>query len=213
MVAIDGPAGSGKSTLALRLAAQLGLPYVNTGIMYRALARRALQTGTDPADGAALERLLDMIAFEMDHSRTPAFLLVGGAEPGPEFSTPEVEAIVSTVARHPEVRRSMAARQRELGREGAVMEGRDIGTVVFPDATVKIFLDASPDERAGRRILEREGELGVAEGLARRDLRDARVNPFVPARDAVVLDTTGIGPDEVFRRALRVVREALGGVR
>src|SRR5437763_4393815 len=213
VVAIDGPAGSGKSTLAHRLAAELGLPYVNTGIMYRALARRALQMGTDPADGPALQHLLEGIGFEVDRSRTPPSLVVDGAMPGEELVAPEVEAVVSTVARHPEVRRAMAERQRELGREGAVMEGRDIGTVVFPDAAAKIFLDASADERAGRRTREREGEAGVAEGLAERDLRDARVNPFVPAPDAVLVDTTGAGPDEVFLRALRVVREALGGRR
>jgi cytidylate kinase len=105
----------------------------------------------------------------------------------------------------------MAARQRELGSPGAVMEGRDIGTVVFPNAPVKIFLDAAPAERAGRRTREREGEAGVAEGLAERDSRDARVNPFVPAPDAVLIDTTDLEPDEVFRRALEIVRAAARG--
>ena len=107
----------------------------------------------------------------------------------------------------------MAERQRLLGAGGAVMEGRDIGTVVFPDATVKIFLDASADERAGRRVMERGGASGVAEGLAQRDSLDERVNPFVPAPDAVRLDTTGLGPDEVLREARRIVDERLRGVR
>ena len=213
MVAIDGPAGSGKSTLALRLAEELGLPYVNTGVMYRALARRALESGADPGDGPELERLLRRMAFELDRLGKPPSLLVDGAVPGDEIATPEVEGIVSIVARHPEVRRSMAARQRELGRGGAVVEGRDIGTVVFPDAAVKVFLEASLDERAGRRIRERDGAAGVAEGLAERDLRDARVNPFVPAPDAVLVDTTGKGPDEVFHQVLRLVRGALEGTR
>ena len=210
VVAIDGPAGSGKSTLARRLAEELGLAYVNTGLMYRALARRALDSGVDTDDGPGLERLAGGISFEIDRSGAPPSLLVDGA-PGGELATPEVEGAVSAVARHPEVRRVMASRQRELGRHGAVMEGRDIGTVVFPDAPVKIFLDAAPSERAGRRTREREGQAGVAEGLAERDSSDARVNPFVPAPDAVLIDTTGLEPEEVFRQALQIVRAATRG--
>jgi cytidylate kinase len=179
--------------------------------MYRTLARRALDSGVDTDDGPGLERLAGGIRFEIDSSGTPPSLLVDGAPPGEEFATPEVEGAVSAVARHPGVRGVMAARQRELGSPGAVMEGRDIGTVVFPNAPVKIFLDAAPAERAGRRTREREGEAGVAEGLAERDSRDARVNPFVPAPDAVLIDTTDLEPDEVFRRALEIVRAAARG--
>jgi CMP/dCMP kinase len=211
VVAIDGPAGSGKSTLARRLAEELGLPYVNTGLMYRALARRALDSGVDPDDGPGLKELVNGIRFEIDRSGHPPSLLVDGAPPGEEYTAPEVEGSVSAVARHPEVRRAMATRHRELGEKGAVMEGRDIGTVVFPDAAVKIFLDASPTERADRRTREREGTPEVAEGLARRDSRDARVNPFVPAPDAVHIDTTALDPDQVLHRALDVVRARLRG--
>ena len=210
LVAIDGPAGSGKSTLARRLALDLNLPYVNTGLMYRALARRALDSGADPEDGAALRPILEAMSFQLDANAAPPSLVVDGRAPGPEVEEPEVEAIVSVVARHPEVRRLMAERQRVLGREGAVMEGRDIGSVVFPHADVKIFLDASPDVRVGRRTLERAGAVGVAEELARRDARDSRVNPFVPAADAVLLDTTGRMADAVFEEALRIIRDRLG---
>ena len=210
LVAIDGPAGSGKSTLAHRLALDMELPYVNTGLMYRALARRALDSGADPHDGAALRAILDWMVFELDRDATPPSLLVDGRAPGSEIVDPEVEAAVSTVARHSEVRRLMAERQRALGRKGAVMEGRDIGSVVFPDADVKIFLDASADERADRRIRERAGGTGVAEELALRDARDSRVNPFVPADDAVLLDTTGRTADAVFEEAVRIVRARWG---
>jgi cytidylate kinase len=210
LVAIDGPAGSGKSTLARRLALEMNLPYVNTGLMYRALARRALDSGADREDGAALRAILEAMSFQLDRNAAPSSLLVDGRAPGPEVEEPEVEAIVSVVARHPEVRRLMAERQRVLGREGAVMEGRDIGSVVFPDADVKIFLDASADERVDRRTLERAGAAGVAEELARRDARDSRVNPFVPAADAVLLDTTGRTADAVFVEATRIIRERVG---
>jgi CMP/dCMP kinase len=210
MVAIDGPAGSGKSTLARRVALAMGLPYVNTGLMYRALARRALDSGTDPHDGPALRALLEAIGFELDPKTRPPSLLVDGRVPGEEILDPQVEAIVSTVARHPEVRALMAERQRVLGLRGSVMEGRDIGSVVFPEADVKIFLDASADERAGRRSRERAGVAGVAEEMARRDQRDSRVNPFVPAEDAVLLDTTGRTPGEVLEEALRIVRTRVG---
>jgi len=211
VVAIDGPAGSGKSTLASRLAAELGLPYVNTGLMYRALAHRALAQGVDHDDGPALERLLRKMTFEIDRSGRPPALLLDGTRPPDGYAASEVENSVSAVARHPEVRRAMVELQRGLGREGAVMEGRDIGTVVFPEAPVKIYLDAAPHERAERRARERKGSARVAEGMAERDSRDERVNPFVPAPNAVRIDTTTLGADAVLNEAVRIVRERLGG--
>lgn len=208
VVAIDGPAGSGKSTLAGALARELGLPYVNTGLMYRALALRAVDEGLDLDDGAALAEAALRIGFDLDPTSTPPSLRVDGAEPSPRLTSPEVEREVSRVSRHPEVRAFMRDAQRVLGERGAVMEGRDIGTVVFPDAAVKVFLVAAPEERAARRVLERE-EAGVADSLAARDALDARVNPFVPAEDAVLIDTTGKGPEEVLDEALDAVRERL----
>ena len=205
VVAIDGPAGSGKSTLARRLATALRLPYLNTGSMYRALARRALDQGIDPADGRVLARLASTMRFDLDSSLMPPELRIDGRPPGQELVALDVEGTVSSVSRHHEVRRIMVAEQRRLGSPGAVVEGRDIGTVVFHDAPVKIFLDASERERAGRRSLERGG-VEVAAGMARRDELDAMVNPFVPAPDAVHIDTTDREPDDVFRDAVALVQ-------
>jgi cytidylate kinase len=205
VVAIDGAAGSGKSTLARRLAVLLGLPYVNTGAMYRALTMQARRHGVNLEDGSALAALMDTLEFTMSPA-PPGELWIDGEPPTEDLESADVEAHVSTVAEHPEVRARMRAEQRALGESGAVMEGRDIGTVVFPDAPVKVFLDAQAHERAGRRELERE-EVGTAGALHERDRRDARVNPFVPAPDAVVIDTSELGIDETVRAAIDVVAE------
>jgi cytidylate kinase len=226
VVAIDGPAGSGKSTLAERLALALGLPYVNTGLMYRAATLRALREGVDLEDGPALAQVARGIRFDLSSRFAPPAVLIDGEPPSPDLVVPEVEINVSTLSRHPEVRTVLRNEQRRLGRGGAVMEGRDIGSVVFPDAVVKIFLVAAPDERVARRIRERHGPLqsnaaspassdgptptpDVAEALANRDALDEQVNPFVAAPDAVLLDTTGRDPDEVLRAALAIARERL----
>ncbi|MFN2544527.1 MAG: (d)CMP kinase [Actinomycetota bacterium] len=205
VVTIDGPAGPGKSTLGRRLARDLDLPYVNTGLMYRALTARALREGVDLDDGSALARVLGQIGFDLDHDATPPSLRIDGEAPSEDLVAPEVEASVSGASSHPAVRVAMAEEQRRLGAHGAVMEGRDIGSVVFPDAATKLFLEAAPDERVARRTRERE----TAEGreLVARDRRDARVNPFVPSPGAVVIDTTGLSADEVYRRAIAAVRE------
>ena len=205
VVAIDGAAGSGKSTLARRLALLLALPYVNTGSMYRALTLRARRRGVNLDDGSALAELMETLDFSVS-SASPRELWIDGAPPSPDLEAPDVEAHVSAVAEHLEVRAKMRAAQRALGEDGAVMEGRDIGTVVFPDAPVKIFLDAEAHERAGRRELERE-DIGAAGALHERDRRDAMVNPFVPAPDAVVIDTSELGIDETVRAATDVVAE------
>lgn len=218
VVAIDGPAGSGKSTLAQRMAQALGLPYVNTGLMYRAVTLRALRGGVDLEDGPALGKVARGITFDLSSRFGPPALVIEGEPPSPELVTPEVEVNVSTVSRHPEVRAELRDEQRRLGSQGAVMEGRDIGSVVFPDAAVKIFLVAAPKERAARRVAERQAPNSggsppvppdVAEALATRDARDELVNPFVPAPDAVPVDTTGRDPDEVLRQALTIARERL----
>lgn len=210
VVAIDGPAGSGKSTLASALAEKLGLPYVNTGLMYRSVAAVALRDGLDPDEGKELGRLASDLSFSVVAGDPPQLTVEGGPALD-ELTSPEVEAVVSAVARHPEVRSVLRARQRELGAAGCVMEGRDIGTVVFPDADLKLFLVAEQDERAARRQSERgTRDPALAESLERRDALDARTNPLVPAEDAHALDTTGRSPEEVLAEALRLVEGATG---
>jgi cytidylate kinase len=213
VVAIDGPAGAGKSTLARRLAASLDLPYVNTGAMYRAVTRAALRSGVDLDDGEGLSRIASRLRFDLSSTGTPRTLLIDRNEPGAELAAPDVERSVSRVAAHPAVRLVLRDEQRRLGRGGAVMEGRDIGTVVFPDAAVKIFLEAPPDERVARRARERgDEEPGeVAGALGTRDSLDERVNPFVPAAEAARIDTGQLDADGVLQEALRVVASRIGG--
>ena len=203
VVAIDGGAGSGKSTLARRLAATLHLPYVNTGAMYRALTLAARRHGVNLDDGSALSTLMQTLDFSVS-GPAPGELWIDGGPPESALESADVEAHVSTVAGHPEVRSAMRDAQRALGDRGAVMEGRDIGTVVFPDARVKLFLDADPSERAGRRALERE-HAAAAGALHERDHRDSQVNPLVPASDAILIDTSELDVEETLRQALAVI--------
>jgi CMP/dCMP kinase len=211
VVAIDGPAGAGKSTLAGLLAAELELPYINTGLMYRSVAARALEQGIDPEDAASVERLASELSFSLDQG-TPPTLLIDGRPPSKDLMTSEVERIVSIVARHPGVRAILRAEQRRLGADGAVVEGRDIGTVVFPDADVKVFLRAEADERVARRQSERgSADPSLAEELERRDELDARTNPLVPAPDAHLVDTTDRDPKAVLAEVLGLVRASTEG--
>jgi cytidylate kinase len=205
VIAIDGPAGSGKSTLAAGLAGRFGLPYINTGLMYRALALRSIERGIGPDDVEGLVRLSEGLRFQLGDGH-PAVLLIDGEEPDDELVSPEVEEIVSRVSRHPSVREIMRRAQRGLGAEGCVMEGRDISTVVFPDADVKFFLSAPPSVRADRRQKERGG----GEAVAERDAVDRRTNPLEPAPGAHVLDTSALTRDEMFERAVAFAERALG---
>jgi CMP/dCMP kinase len=209
VVTIDGAAGSGKSTLARGLAVALRVAYVNTGLMYRALTLEALERGVDPEDGPALAGLTASLTFALTDADPPE-LSIEGSHPRPELRGAAVEAQVSHVARHPEVRALMRAEQRRLGEGGAVMEGRDIGSVVFADAPVKLYLVADPAERE-RRARERadaEADRGtpVADALHDRDRRDMRVNPFEPADGATVIDTTDLDVAQTLDAALAVVR-------
>ncbi|MGA2036877.1 MAG: (d)CMP kinase [Acidimicrobiales bacterium] len=208
VIAIDGPASSGKSTLARALAEHLGVARLDTGAMYRAVAYCALARGIDPGDDPAVAALARGLVLDLGER-----LRVDGTDATDAIRTPEVDAAVSVVAANPEVRAEMVARQRAwvAHHGGGVVEGRDIGTVVLPDAQLKIYLTASTDERARRRALERAGDdLGaVAKALARRDRLDStRAASPLPApqdmaADAVVIDSTG-------RDAAEVLGEVLG---
>jgi cytidylate kinase len=205
VVAIDGAAGSGKSTLARGLARRLGLPYVNTGIMYRALTLEAIERGIAVDDGEGLAALMSNLRFDLGHGEPPE-LEVEGSPPRPDLEGPDVEAHVSEVAVHPQVRGLMRTAQRALGIEGGVVEGRDIGSVVFPDAPVKLYLVAHPADRIERRAQERDASADrVGASLETRDRRDARVNPFEPPAGAVVIDTTDLDIDGTLEAALEVV--------
>jgi cytidylate kinase len=202
IVAIDGPAGAGKSTVARTLATRLGFRYLDTGAMYRALTQLALDEGLSLEDGAALGDLAlrEPVSFEGDH------VFIQGQDVTEEIRKPRIDRVVSSVARHREVREVMRERQRELGSHGdAVIEGRDIGTVVCPMADVKVYLVADAGERARRRTADRPeiGEEALATDLRLRDERDAA--QMQPAADAQEIDTTELSIDEVVDRIEQLV--------
>ncbi len=207
VVAIDGPGGVGKSTVSRRVAEALGLPYLNTGAYYRAATVAVLRSGLDPDDGPAVAAEVGRRAFSFEAGR----MFLDGEDVTEATRTPEVTAAVSAVAAHPEVREHMvAAQQGWMAAHGGqgVVEGRDIGTVVLPDAPLKVFLDARPEVRAARRAADREAR-GVDAGavqadLARRDRIDSTrdASPLVAADDAVEIDTSDLGIDEVVERVL-----------
>ncbi|HEX2089860.1 MAG TPA: (d)CMP kinase [Actinomycetota bacterium] len=208
IIAIDGPAGAGKSTLARRLAIALDLPYINTGLMYRAVTHRALTEGIDVEDEDGLAVAARSIGFAVQSDRPDQLAIDGSTSVDALMSSP-VEERVSTVSRHPSVRMVLRDRQRQLGIGGSVMEGRDIGTVVFPDADVKVFLVAASGVRADRRAREDGRGLEAAQTVGVRDEIDSRTNPFVPAPDAFMIDATNLTADEVFDEALEVVQSRL----
>jgi cytidylate kinase len=204
IVAIDGPAGAGKSTVARRLASRLGFRYLDTGAMYRALTWLALEQGASLEDSALLATLAEANAVTFDPGGGVA---IGGRDVTEDIRGARIDRIVSTVARHPEVRAVMRERQQELAEEGdAVIEGRDIGTVVAPDAEVKVYLIAEPDVRARRRLSERPeiGADALATDLRLRDERDA--GRMQPAPDAIKIDTTDLDIDDVVAQIEELVR-------
>lgn len=210
VIAIDGPAGAGKSTLARGLARALGVAYVNTGLMYRALAARALAARVSAGDDAGLERLARELRFGLDVRKAPPELTVDGRRPPAELHSMAVEEVVSQVSAHPRVRAVLRETQRAIGAPGAVVEGRDIASVVFPDADVKLFVTADARVRAARRRAERPADPDVLRAVERRDRLDARTVPLHPAPGARVLDTTTLAADEALAAALRIVRSVAG---
>jgi len=208
-VAIDGPAGAGKSTLARRIAGKLGYVYVDTGAMYRAVGLWALRAGVALSDMHRLEQLAREAQIEFVSGAST--IVLNGEDVTEEIRAPEVSDAASKVAQIPAVRRALVDKQREIGESAScVVEGRDIGSVVFPDASVKVFLDAEPDVRAGRRAREVDLPVEVVTGqIAVRDARDRNrsESPLVQAPDAVYLDTSGMSIDEVEQAVLKIVRD------
>jgi cytidylate kinase len=206
VIAIDGPAGAGKSTVGKAVARRLGLQYLDTGAMYRAVAFAALRRGIPVTDDTAVAAL----AGELELSVSEAGVIVDGVDATTEIRGRAVTDAVSAVAANTPVREELRARQREWAdaRGGGVIEGRDIGTVVFPDATLKLFVTASPRVRAERRVAELGGDVDeVAASIAERDRRDmSRVDgPLRAADGAAVVDTTGLSIDEVVERIIELL--------
>jgi cytidylate kinase len=216
VIAIDGPAGAGKSTVAQKVAARLGLTYVDSGATYRALALKVLQTGIAPDDALAVAKLAAQTDIHIAMGGLQFRVFVDGQDVTDKIRTPEVTLASAKVSRLPEVRAKLVAVQRScaVGR-GVVMEGRDIGTVVFPSAPLKIFLQADPVERARRR-LKQDSKKGrsvtleqTAQEIALRDQLDAerKISPLVPAPDAVKIDSTDLAADQVAEKILDLARK------
>ena len=211
MVAIDGPAGAGKSTIAKRVAARLGFIYIDSGAMYRAVALWALRRNVNVGDMHRMEQLAMAAEIEL----SPGRIRLNGEDVTDAIRTPEVSGGASKVAVIPGVRRALVAKQRAMGeRTSVVMEGRDIGTVVFPDADVKVFLDADPRERVRRRLQdvraagEEIPESALAAQMKERDQRDSTRSdgPLAQAPDAAYLDSTSLTAEEVEEAILKIVR-------
>jgi cytidylate kinase len=212
IIAIDGPSGAGKGTVARTIAERMSYRHIDTGAMYRAIAWLANHDGIDLHDESLMAVLASAARLEVNGT-----VEVNGHDVTSAIRTPEIDRAAAVVARHPAVRAVLVERQRAYGRDGGiVMEGRDIGSVVFPDADVKIYLDASPDERARRRASDEAHAIGrsltglesVADALAARDSSDRTrtVSPLTQAEDAVYIDTTGVAIADVVDRVMAVVQ-------
>jgi len=218
IIAIDGPSGAGKGTVARSVSQTLGYRHLDTGAMYRAVGWKALHDGLDLDDEETVASLARGARIEVDGGRAA----IDGIDVTRAIRTPEIDRAATRVARLPRVREALVARQRDAAaRGGVVMEGRDIGTVVCRDADVKIYLDASAEERARRRANDPAHTGGgvtqaaVAEAIAARDRADSTraVSPLTVAEDALVLDTTSMAIDEVVSRVMQVVEQALARTR
>ena len=220
IIAIDGPSGAGKSTLGRRLARELGLLYVDTGAMYRAAALAVVEAGASATDADEVARVAAGARIELAGDPDSLRVLLEGRDVSAGIRTEQITRLSSVISAIPAVRRDLVRRQREMGERGrgVVLDGRDIGTVVFPSADVKFFLTAVPEERAKRRFDEdhaKEPDLTFQETLADINTRDARDStradsPLRIAEDAVVIDTTDLSVEQVFARMLEVVRERQG---
>ena len=219
VIAIDGPAAAGKSTVGRLIAARLGYPFLDTGAIYRAMTRTALHRGVDLSDEDALSDLAASISIDVGppdpDSIEPCTIFVDGEDVTHSLRQPEVEAAVSLVSRVAGVREALVKVQRDLaGRKAVVMAGRDIGTVVLPQADLKVYLDASLEERARRRHAEMRSlgmdltEADVLRDLSRRDRIDSErsVSPLRPAEDAIAIDTDGLTLEEVVQRLVELVK-------
>lgn len=218
IIAIDGPAGAGKSTVSKRLAKELGYTYLDTGAMYRAFAWKALEEKLDLGDEKALKRSLQETEIELSEEAGRPKVYLNGLDVSDRIRSPELSQVASRISSLKSVRERMVEMQRAMGSKGGVvMEGRDIGTVVFPDAEVKIYLDASAAERARRRFEElgSQGErVTLAETLEEIEVRDHRdkgrsVAPLRKAEDAVVIDSTNMDVDGVVERIMREIKNRL----
>jgi len=215
IIAIDGPSGSGKSTLGRMLARELGLLYIDTGSMYRAVALAVIESSTNETDDVSVGTLAEKIDIDLAGDPDSLRVTLSGRDVSDRVRDEDVTNMSSIISTIPGVRRAMVKRQRELGKRGAVLNGRDIGTVVFPDAGVKFFLDAAPEERAERRLAEEREHNPAATyeqtlvDITERDRRDTTRadSPLVAADDAIVIDSTGQPIQEVFERMLTIVRE------
>jgi cytidylate kinase len=210
IVAIDGPAGAGKSTIARKIATALNFVYIDTGAMYRALTLRLVQSATDPSDSEAIRELLGTVRIDFDPTGK---IYLDGKDVSCKLRTAEVNGMVSTVAGLPVVREYMQKLQREIGENGGVvLDGRDIGSAVFPDAECKFYLDASLEERARRRMNDSKEKLfvnleAIKQDIARRDAADTQRehSPLVRTDDAYYIETTGMGPEMVVKTMLEYI--------
>ena len=219
IIAIDGPSGAGKSTLGRMLARSLNLLYIDTGSMYRALALAVMESSISASDDIAVGSLASRVDIDIKGDPDSLRVTLEGRDVTDEIRTEEVTETSSLISTIPQVRQAMVARQREMGKRGAVLNGRDIGTVVFPDADVKFFLTAAPDERAQRRFTEESEqnkdvsfESTFAE-MIERDRRDSTRDdsPLKVAEDAIVVDSTGLSIDEVFEKMRAAIETKSGG--
>ncbi|HYW71866.1 MAG TPA: (d)CMP kinase [Pyrinomonadaceae bacterium] len=213
IIAIDGPSASGKSTLGRMLARELGLLYIDTGSMYRAVALAVIESSANERDDVAVSSLAEHVKIELTGDPDSLRVLLNGRDITSRIRDEDVTHVSSMVSTIPAVRRTMVRCQRELGRRGAVLNGRDIGTVVFPDADIKFFLDANVAERAERRLAEERALNPAADydqtlaDISERDRRDTTRDdsPLVAAPDAIVIDSTGLSIAEVLQRMMVVV--------